>query len=254
MYRRPGTDELYPSVTSCIGTIDKPALVGWAARETAKAAFKHRHALVTFDEEAEAVDLLRNARYRSGDRAKNLGSHVHEIAEALARDSELPPIVPEAAPFADRFIQFVDDYGVKFEAIEGTVFSDAHRYAGTFDALVRIGDASVLLDYKTGGSGVYSEVALQLAALRYADWIWDAETGELEPMPKVDHCIAVWLRPERYVVYSVGADEAAFEAFLGSRGLWSWVKAGGQNSGVGPAMSPQRLAALLGGPKAVVSS
>lgn len=250
LYEHPITGEMYPSVTACISTIEKPALQGWAARTTAQAAWKNRRALVDMDED-EAVDLLKNSRFRSGDRAKNLGSHIHEIAECLAKDVELPVIEPEAAPFADRFIQFVDDYSVTFEAVEATVFSDTHRYAGTMDALIRIGDSLVIADWKTGGSGIYPEVALQLAALRYADLIWDEATGELHPMPEVAGCIAVWLRPERYVAYSIGADEAAFEAFLGSRGLWSWAKAGGSNGGVGPAMSPQRLGALLAGPTLV---
>src|SRR6266508_6414043 len=57
-YEHPITKELFPSVTNVIGILDKPALVGWAARESARAAWHMREALVKIHDEEAAVDMF----------------------------------------------------------------------------------------------------------------------------------------------------------------------------------------------------
>lgn len=240
MYEHPVTKELYPSITNIIGCLDKPALVGWAARETAKAAWESRFALMRLNDEAAAVDMLKNARYRTMDKAARVGTTVHAVCEALARDERLPAFSDEHAPFLDRFLEFVSDFEPTFTLVEATVFSDEHNYAGTFDFAGLIDEALILGDTKTG-KGVYAEVALQLAAARYAEVVWDRLTGELRPMPKVSGCIAVHLRPEGYEVFSINASDAAFRAFVGARGVWPWMKGGDSHGAVGPSMNRLRL-------------
>jgi hypothetical protein len=240
MYRHPVDGHDMPSITSCIGVLDKPALVGWAARETAKAAYESRFALTRIPSEEAAVDLLKNARYRtSGEKAK-VGATVHAIAQALATDTKLPSFDERHEPYADAFLMFVEDYRPRFTHVEATVFSDRFDYAGTLDFLAVIDELLILGDHKTG-KAVYEEVALQLAAARYADLIWDALTGDLSPMPKVEGCIAVHLQPDGYEVFNIRADEAAHAAFVAARNLWPWAKGGESRGAVGPAMSPQRL-------------
>lgn len=245
MYRYPPTDELVPSITSIIDVLDKPALIGWAARETAKAAWEQRAALVNMDDEEAAVDMLKNARFRSRGRKANVGSAIHEVCEALARDIELPSYPEEASPYVDQFLRFVADYDPTFTVVEGTVFNLSKRYAGTFDFLAIIGGVPVIGDYKTG-SGIYPEVALQTAAARYAEQLWDRETGELRTMPATDGAIAVHLAEDRYAVHWLNAGPAAFDAFLGARGAWDWAKAGADEGATRP-MSPERLAKALAG-------
>ena len=240
-YRHPETDELMPSVTTVIGILDKPGLVGWAARETAGAAWDQREALAHIADRDAAIDLLKNARYRSMDRARLRGSSVHRVAEALANDAPLPAFTDHEQRFLDAFVSFVTDFAPTFEIVEGTVFSDRWHYAGTFDFLAMIGGLLILGDHKTG-KGIYPEVALQLAALRYADRVWDPITGALTPMPEVDGTIAVHLQADGYRVVEIDAGPDAFEAFCGLRAAWPWAHDGGGSAqAVGASLSPQRL-------------
>ena len=66
-YRHPVTGELVPSVTNILSMLNKPALVGWAAREVAVLAATMREALpqMSYD---ETVDLLKGAASLTGNR------------------------------------------------------------------------------------------------------------------------------------------------------------------------------------------
>jgi hypothetical protein len=244
-YLSPTTGRDLVSVTTAGGGVvgkDKhEALMGWATRETALAAWDNRFALIKIDDRDAASDLLKNARYRSGGRAMLRGSTVHRILEAIEREEEVPEVSEGEAGYVDAFLGFVEAFRPEFVEVEATVFNEEHGYAGTFDFLARIDGHLVLGDHKTG-KDVYPEVALQLAALRYAETIWNRETGELAPMPKVDGTIVVHLRPDGFRVVEVNADEVAFDAFLHCVGLYPWLKRNGlQSRAVGPSMTPTRL-------------
>ena len=243
MYEHPVTKELFPSVTNVIGILDKPALVGWAARESARAAWHNRKALVQINDEEAAVDMIKNAHWRTSSRAASLGDSIHETCEALSRDEPLPSFSDQAAPYLDQFLQFVTDFGPKFSRIEGTVFSSKWGYAGTFDFLMLLEGYLILGDHKTG-KGVYPETALQLAALAHADEMWSRDTGELEPMPVTDACIALHLQPERYAAYLVNASETAFQTFLGLLQALPWAK-GGDKGAIGASVNRARLLRAL---------
>lgn len=237
-YRYPPTGELFPSVTNCIDILDKPALPRWAAREVAGHAWDRRETLMTIDDRDEAVDLLKGLPWRRMRKAGDVGSTVHAIAEALAKDEDLPTFDAELEPYISAFLNFYTEYRPEFLIVEATMFSPDHRYAGTADFLAYIDGKLYIGDHKTG-SGVYQEVALQLAALRYAEWVWDPASGELSPMPQIDGAIVVHLRPGGHTVYPIDAGYEAFQAFLGLRQAWSWTK---DNQAVGPKMNAARLA------------
>jgi hypothetical protein len=225
-------------VTNCIGILDKPALPYWAAKEVAGAAWDRRETLMTIDDRDGAIALLKGAPWPKRDKAANVGTVVHAVAEAVASGEDWPDFDDQHEPFLEAFLSFVEDYKPEFEMVEVTIFSEEHRYAGTADFIARFDDLLVLGDHKTG-SGVYQEVALQLSALRHGEAVWEARYGNLSPMPQVDGCIVVHLRPGGYVVHTIDADDRAFSAFLGLRNAWEWVK---DNQAVGPKMSPERLA------------
>jgi hypothetical protein len=69
-----------------------------------------------------------------------------------------------------------------------------------------------LLDLKTSGSGVYREVALQLAAYRYAEFFIDVD-GREQTLPKVDRTGVVWLRADGYDLYPVETNRRVFRTF-----------------------------------------
>jgi len=238
MYRHPLTGDLYPSITNIIDVLEKPWLGRWAAKFVAGAAWDSRFALMKLEDREQAVDMLKGAPWRKTRKAGDLGGDIHAVAEAIAADEKLPPISEEAEPYVDGFLSFVAEFDPAFQILEGTVFNDTHQYAGTFDFLALIEGLLILGDYKTGG-GVYDEVALQLAAGRFAEFVWDKHTGELLPMSEIDGCIAVQLQPGKHTVFTVDAGMEAFYAFLGLRGAWPWDK--DHTGAVGPRMNKVRL-------------
>lgn len=238
-YQHPETKELYPSVTTICDVLDKGrGMIQSAANNTAKAAYRFRETLQTLPEEKDAVALLKYQYKDAWGHSANLGSSVHEVCEALWNDDPLPDIEPDRAPYLDAFMQFVTDFDPEWVLVEVTVFSERYQYAGTFDFVMKIGEYLILGDHKTG-KDIYPEIALQLAALRFADRAWARNTGELGPMPHVDATIGVHLQPGKYQVRLVNADHVAFQAFLGLRQAWPWTKS--DQSGVGPAVNRERL-------------
>ncbi len=68
------------------------------------------------------------------------------------------------------------------------------------------------VDYKTG-RGVYGEVALQTAAYRFAEVCVDSD-GVERPVPPVDGCYVLHIRPEGYELMGLDAGRETFETFL----------------------------------------
>jgi hypothetical protein len=69
------------------------------------------------------------------------------------------------------------------------------------------------MDYKTGKKKLYDDVALQLAALRYAE-VMVTDDGEVLPMPDTEACVGVLIKPSGYEIREVADPEAAYETFL----------------------------------------
>ncbi len=220
-YRHPRTGELYPSVTTIIETLAKPWLGAWMAKLVAGYAWDNRMALLEMSDREAAVDFLKGAPRRQRDSAAGVGDLVHEVVEARVLGRPEPEIPEHAAPYVAAWEAFAKDTGIVFTHSEETVFNGSEGYAGTFDFLGRIGGLRVLGDYKTG-SGIYDEVILQLAALRYAPELWDSQAQDSVDMPPVDRCIAVHLQPDGYRVHLIDAGERAYDAFLGLLAAWRW--------------------------------
>lgn len=246
MYRYPTDGELCPSVTNVIGTLAKPWLAGWAAKMVAADAWAKRDMLANLDE-AEAVDLLKKAPYRNSAKAAQLGTTIHRYIQSLSDASVPAPELSEAeAPYVVGLQRFLADFAPEFIYTEATLFSgaepQAERYGGTADFIAEIGGRLVLGDWKTG-AGVYDEAALQLAALRYAPFLWDQAKGALIEPPAVEGCIVVHLQPETYRAHWVEAGPFAFETFRALRRAWDWTKM--ETSPIAEALSPASLEARL---------
>ena len=228
-----------PGITSVIGVLDKPALVGWAKRETAIAAVRNWDTVAKMvaqqppleDQLAyhPAVAYLKATPGYQRDAAANAGTVAHAIAEAVAKNEE--PVIPdEYEGFAGAFIRdFIEKYKPKFHPlyVEAMVYhaSDATvlPYGGTMDVFCQIGDDTYLIDYKTGKSGVYPETALQLAAGRYAQFIGRPGDPRQHAIPKVDKCAVLWLRPEGAELIPYDVTPREFQAFTACRMAWDWV-------------------------------
>lgn len=214
-----------PGVTTIIGkTLDKPALVGWAANTTARYAVENWAHLSAVDPIARYEELSR-ARFNTVKKAADQGTRIHAMAEqiALGREVEVPEEISLQVEAAARFL---DRWGLETVAVEFPVCHTGYRYAGTGDLLVRSDRFGLsLMDWKTG-RGVYDDFALQQAAYRYSD-VMLAETPQTgprggrrpslwaeEPMPQVDSVLIAHVTGDTVDLHPVHADETVFDVFL----------------------------------------
>ena len=203
----PADDDLQLwSVTTILGALDKPALLYWAAEQTALAAVHSeatwRGMLADDDPGCDHLDAascgalkwLRDARFRKpkGMRsATELGTLVRDACERYALTGTRPADVDaEVAPFLDRFDGWLQRFGPSYQATEVAVFHPDLGYAGTADAFLEIGGVRYLADYKTSRKSLDSQgrptepypeqVGLQLAAYRWAKYaaVWRPRRAE----------------------------------------------------------------------------
>lgn len=235
------------SVTTIIGALDKPALLYWAAEQAAEAACAVARSLPSRIEEEgreAVVKWLRDARFRKPKdvrSATELGTAVHDALERYALTGKRPEVDDEVRPFLEQFDRWAQRAQPSYEAAEMTVYDTRYGYAGTLDAIARIGGQRVLADYKSTKksvdsqgkrSGPYSTVALQLAAYRWAEFaaVWRPRRHEVHrrryylldpderamavPVPDVEGGVVIHVTPDHCDAYPVRCDEAVHTAFL----------------------------------------
>src|SRR5690606_26268356 len=129
------------------------------------------------------------------ERAARLGTEIHAEIDAFVLGTPRPEPDPLLRPFIEQFRLFLDAFHPEFEASEITVWNRTQKFAGTLDWIARIGNRLILGDNKTG-SGVYPDAALQLSAYRFAEFM--VVGGEEQPMPEVDGCAILHLRPDSW--------------------------------------------------------
>lgn len=257
-------NDRYFSVTTIIGGgIPKPALINWAKKFVADYTLDQwvllsrkvelMETIEDDDDRASERETIRkwlsDSPYRDRDKKADLGTLVHDYAEAHTLGKPMPPIPDDAAPFLEQFRQFIDQYEPTFIAVEAPCLSREQKYAGTLDAIAEFptgkftdrflatvlgsldeidieqrvahlrirGTVRLLLDWKTSKSGIFPEVGLQLAAYRYADTFLGMPDGSEATMPEVDGAAAVNLRPEKFTIYPVMTDETIYRTFLYAR-------------------------------------
>lgn len=216
-YYRPSTGEYAPSVTTILNAAwPTPGLLPWALREAAEYVVANRKAvdaalsgvrlhrdnprsdrvLVVTDPSAveSAVALITSSPWRVRDRARDVGSAIHDYLEAETLGKPHEPCPEALWPYVQEWGLWVGEYGVTFEAAEATVWGDG--YAGTLDAIVNIGGLRLLVDYKTGEK-VYPDAALQLYAYSMATIMVLGDGREVE-RPAVDGTAVLHLRPSGY--------------------------------------------------------
>jgi ATP-dependent exoDNAse (exonuclease V) beta subunit len=245
------------SVTTIIGALDKPALLWWAAQETAKAAVNQAGYLAK-RVDTEGVDAvvkdLSGARFKTpkGQRtAADLGTAVHDALEQLALTGVFPDVDDEVRPFIEQADRWMQKFQPTYIAAEMTTYSPTYGYAGTLDAIFEVDGVRFLVDYKTSRKSFdargkptspYPEsVGIQLAAYRYAEYAatWRPRRYEYMrrryyllgmderetavPVPEVDTALVLHLTPEHCVAFPINADKVAHDAFLYVLESFRWV-------------------------------
>lgn len=208
-------DESFISVTTILSRgIPKPALTNWAAKSVAEFVaenFDQVAALVAKDKRA-AIDLCKGSPWRSRDKAADLGSLIHDYAEAHVLGAARPEAPPEAQAHLAHFNAFLEDYQPEYVMTEATVFNRRYGWAGTLDAIADIAGERWLIDYKTG-KGIYAESAVQLSAYRNGEFVGMPD-GTEAPVPEVERCGVLHLTPTGYSLIPVQADERVYRVFL----------------------------------------
>lgn len=161
-----------PGVTTVLGVLDRPALLGWAYRAglDAVAELIAERPLTLGD-----IGLLREtpAYLSRRDAAANAGSYAHDLV-ACALTGETPDDPPEgfgpseieqARACADRLLAWLRHERVEIVAAERPLISEIWRVGGTPDLIGRWRGQLTVVDFKTG-KRPYDEVIVQLGAYR----------------------------------------------------------------------------------------
>jgi hypothetical protein len=204
-----------PSVTTLIkGGLPAPALMYWSARAVAEWVVDNPEQVEQLRAmgRGPAVNALKEVPWEKRDTAAVRGTDVHALAERLVASAQVD--VPEhLADYVTSCVAFLDEWQPTALVAERPCAHRAHWWAGKFDLFASLPDGrTVLLDYKTAGSGVWPETAFQLAAYAHAEF-YVAEDGKERPVPAIDLAAAVWLRPDGYSVIPVRADDEVYKEF-----------------------------------------
>jgi len=221
-------DEAYWSVTTILsGGIPKPALLPWGIKMVAEGAVEfcdQLPAMVAADRDG-AIRYLKGLPYAKRDKAADLGTLVHEAAEAHALGKPTPPCDEQVQPYLDSFALFLEDFEPEIIATEASVYHRTEHYAGTLDMIARLtlpdGESGVYVIDAKSGKAVYPEVALQLSAYRNAEFI-GLPDGSEELMPPTDGALALHLTPAGYRLIEVRTDDDVFRSFLYAREVFRW--------------------------------
>lgn len=171
----------YPSVTTILSAIGKPALITWAANEERAACIEAAADL--YEDIAGTPAMSRmvflstldgrigkvKAHKRASAKACEIGSQVHAAIELQHRKALGQAVGPEPKLSDEAMWAFMawQDWalagGIKPVFIEQTIWSPTHAYAGTMDLLAWVNGQLTLVDYKTS-KGIYPEYKLQVAA------------------------------------------------------------------------------------------
>lgn len=212
-----------PGVTTVIGILDKPALVNWAARETAIYADENWDKLAAM-RSGDRIQLLEKARYNTNRKAVVKGNRIHALGERLAHGEEVDAPL-EIRSQVEAYARFLDAWDLTTVATETPVCHTEWTYGGTFDLIAqspRFGTS--LMDIKTG-KGVYSEVAVQLNAyancdLRLVEEVVTGPRGGTSsqwreaPMIVPDSLLVAHVLEDTVEMVPVKLDPSIFEAFL----------------------------------------
>jgi hypothetical protein len=187
---------------------------------------------------AAVADAIASLRYRDLDKASNRGTEVHNLAEKLARGEEVA-VPPALAGHVASYVRFLDEWEPRNAVLEAVVINRRWRYMGKLDMLAEFPGkvwtdgpwqgrpvGRGLLDVKTARSGIYSDVALQLQAYRFAETM--LVDGEEQPMPEVDFVAAIHVRADGYdvIAFDVTGDartDPAYRTFLYAKQVGEWL-------------------------------
>lgn len=163
---------LYPSVTSILGIVPKPALDKWRLLQVALASQRLTRS-VNESDHYFARRIVQEAFTQVAD-AANLGSQVHSALEKVF-DGE--PVPEELSVYTDPVLDWKESKRLRFVERELCVVNKEYGFAGTMDVACCYGSSGIgVIDFKTRktkqGEKVfpYDGQAMQIAAYGATYW------------------------------------------------------------------------------------
>ena len=260
MYRlEPDGPLMYPSITTVAGMRAKDFLQGWYATMASKRALE-MYAWLDRNPHRAAEEISRVTRDRWGTQkriaaaapeytrtAADFGTLVHAVCDdwgtsgtrpdgarigeiaaqmradqgCFADEKDPQALIARAEVRLDGYGRFLDDYQPEFLEVEQTVVNHTVGYAGTTDAIVKIGNTVLSADIKTSKK-VRGDYALQGVAVCRAEMLLD-EDGSTREMPELTGAFVIHL-PEAggYRAVPLRTGDAEFEVFRSLRAAWSF--------------------------------
>lgn len=206
-------------VTTLLGNgMPKPALPYWSAKMVAEYIANNYDdigSMLARNSES-AIKHLKMVPWTHRDKAATRGTDVHKIAEEIIHGRETQVEV-EIAEYVKGYIDWVDEWDPEPILTEKVIGNRTNWYAGTFDAILLfkkgpLAGKTYLCDWKTS-SGVYGEMAMQLAAYEKAEFYLDDEGNE-HPLPQVDGTAIVHITPNGTSFHEVTDRDLAWNSFL----------------------------------------
>lgn len=211
-----GKEFVLPSVTSITGeAMPKPQLIAWATRMAAREAL-HNPSL----SEEQVIALVTGKKTDGGDR----GALIHDYSEASDNGHEpgIDTVPEDMKPYVIALNKFRDQMKPKLVVNEKKICNLSYGYAGRMDRIYDMGGKRVLADYKTSAN-YYPEMGLQLAAYKYAEFMFDDPDGPFTPMLAVDSTIIVLLGSDG--TYTIKETNEPLELFINLKKIWEWINA-----------------------------
>lgn len=276
MYRlEPDGPLMYPSITTVSGMRAKDHLQGWYATMASKRALE-MYAWLDRNPGRAQAEIARVSRDKWGTQkriaaaaedytrtAADFGTFVHSLCEtwgtsgtrpdhaamaevaeqqraasgAFAGERDLDSLLARAAQRLDGYGAFLDDFQPEFLEVEQTVVNHTVGYAGTTDAIVKVGGSVLSADIKTSKK-VRGDYALQGVAVVRAEKLLD-DDGTERDIPEMTGAFIIHL-PEAggYSAVPLRTGDAEFEVFRSLRRSWSFQP---DECALPPAQDPKSL-------------
>ena len=206
--------ELYDAVTNALKALNKPGLVTWALKQSAKVA--------TADPSLSIEGVI-SAVYKQRDTAGNIGTMLHHIAEdkVSGKKIDVAKLTPSVQPYVEALLDFFEEVKPKVIHTEATVFNTKYGFAGTLDLMATLHKDTVwILDYKTG-KNIYPENGLQQVAYKNGTHLRKKD-GTIIPMPKVAKTGIIHLK--KNATFSLVEVDEPFDVFLHILEVYRWGK------------------------------
>lgn len=164
-------------VTTVIGILNKPALIGWAANMAVDHIYESvgikpgKAALITIN--SEVLEEARNAHARKRDEGAEKGKDTHFYIEAIIKSAIdtnggfIPQVNSFPDPQVEKFCKWANEKSVQFLASEKKMYSQKDMLAGTADFVCFIEGKKYVGDIKTFNRMYDMSPFLQTAGYRY---------------------------------------------------------------------------------------